>query len=31
MNIPNAEVAQNPDAWRMFVTMRFLGLRKGEA
>ena len=30
MNIPNPEVAQNPDAWRMFVTMRLLGLRKGE-
>ena len=30
MNIPNPEVAQNPDAWRMFVTMRLLGLRTGE-
>ena len=31
MNIPNPDVAQNPDAWRMFVAMRLLGLRKGEA
>ena len=31
MNIPNPEVAQNPDAWRMCVTVRLLGLRKGGA